>query len=62
MRYCQPHCEEDMLCVTASIMLKKICDEEDMLYFTASLIVEKILMCSFINVPPVPSPEPGGFV
>ena len=50
--------EEDMLCVTTAELHEELQDE-DMLCFTASLIVKK---CLSKTMPPVPSPEPGGFV
>ena len=67
--------EEDMLCVTTAELHEEFQDE-DMLCFTASLIVKKIYiamyfyficcvllsMCLSNRMPPVPSPEPGGFV
>ena len=68
--YCQLHCEGDMLCVTTSLIGKEIwC-----VLLPASLwrryavsycqrhCEEDIFLCSFINVPPVPSPESRGFV
>ena len=66
--------EEDMLCVTTAELHEEL-QGEDMLCFTASLIVKKIKLCTFKficcvllsmclskTMPPVPSPEPGGFV
>ena len=68
------NCEEDVLCVTTTELHEELQDE-DMPCFTASLIVKKIQLCTFKviccvllsmclskTMPPVPSPEPRGFV